>query len=127
VVPALGMSTQFFSNAARNLRGFLSGRLNLNNGMKELIDRFYRSITDGDPLPIPYREILLTSRIMDAVFEQLAEQRSDGVGVPRDGGSGGRDSSSRVDAASMRVQAGPRLGDLIAAPFQLPAFRNLSR
>jgi hypothetical protein len=39
--------------------------------MKCLIESFYRSITDGAPLPISYREILLTSRIMDTIFEQL--------------------------------------------------------
>jgi hypothetical protein len=39
--------------------------------MKELIERFYGSVVDGGPPPIPYREILLTARIMDAVFAQL--------------------------------------------------------
>jgi hypothetical protein len=39
--------------------------------MKELIERFYNSIRKGDPLPIPYREILLTARIMDEIFAQL--------------------------------------------------------
>lgn len=49
----------------------------MNNGMKELISRFYNSIVSDAPLPIPFREILLTSRIMDAVFEQILEQRAD--------------------------------------------------
>ena len=39
--------------------------------MKELIECFYSSIRRGDPLPIPYREILLTARIMDEVFAQI--------------------------------------------------------
>ena len=39
--------------------------------MKYLIEGFYRSIVEDGPLPIPYREILLTARIMDAIFEQL--------------------------------------------------------
>ena len=33
--------------------------------MKELIERFYNSIRSGGLPPIPYREILLTARIMD--------------------------------------------------------------
>jgi hypothetical protein len=39
--------------------------------MKELIERFYNSIRKGDPLPIPYREMLLTARIMDEIFAQI--------------------------------------------------------
>jgi hypothetical protein len=39
--------------------------------MKYLIESFYRSILDGTPVPIPYREILLTARIMDSIFAQI--------------------------------------------------------
>ena len=39
--------------------------------MKELIERFYNSIRKGSPLPIPYREIILTARIMDEIFAQI--------------------------------------------------------
>jgi capsular polysaccharide biosynthesis protein len=46
-------------------------------GMKDLIEYFYRSIRENNPVPIPYREILLTSRIMDTIFEQLRDQDSD--------------------------------------------------
>ena len=39
--------------------------------MKELIERFYNSIhLQGEP-PIPYREIILTARIMDEIFSQI--------------------------------------------------------
>ena len=44
--------------------------------MKYLIESFYRSIRDDAPVPIPYREILLTARIMDAIFEQISASRS---------------------------------------------------
>ena len=44
--------------------------------MKELIERFYNSIRKGDQLPIPYREILLTARIMDEIFAQVYGLRS---------------------------------------------------
>jgi predicted dehydrogenase len=77
--PALGLSSQYLANAARNLRGVVTGTLNMNNGMKELIDRFYQSIIGDAPLPIPFREILLTSRITDAVFEQILERRTDSL------------------------------------------------
>ena len=39
--------------------------------MKELIERFYNSIRLGASVPIPYREILLTARIMDEIFAQI--------------------------------------------------------
>jgi hypothetical protein len=44
--------------------------------MKELIERFYNSIQKGNPLPIPYREIILTARIMDEIFAQIYPNRS---------------------------------------------------
>ena len=39
--------------------------------MKELIERFYNSIRSDSPPPIPYREIILTARIMDEIFAQI--------------------------------------------------------
>jgi len=44
-------------------------------GMRSLIESFGRSIVEGTRVPIPYREILLTTRIMDAIFAQLDAQR----------------------------------------------------
>jgi hypothetical protein len=46
--------------------------------MKYLVESFYRSILQDAPVPIPYREILLTARIMDAIFDQLSTGRSQG-------------------------------------------------
>jgi hypothetical protein len=70
-VPPLKNARQHFRNARVNLFNFLNGRLHQDSGMKELIERFYQSIrTQGEP-PIPYREILLTARIMDEIFAQI--------------------------------------------------------
>jgi predicted dehydrogenase len=71
-LPPLDLSAQYLQASWSNVRGFLAGRLNMDSGMKELIQRFYKSILDGNPPPIPHREILLTSRIMDAIFAQIA-------------------------------------------------------
>ncbi len=49
----------------------------MKSGMKHLIESFYRSILQDTPVPIPYREILLTARIMDAIFAQLHEKQSE--------------------------------------------------
>ncbi len=48
----------------------------MDSGIKYLIESFYRSIREDVPVPIPYREILLTARIMDAIFDQLNAGRS---------------------------------------------------
>lgn len=69
---------QQFSNCFSNFRTFLKNDFHVKSGMKYLIQNFYRSITEGTPLPIPYREILLTARIMDRIFEQLDDHRGQG-------------------------------------------------
>ena len=70
-VPPLKIAREHLRNARINLTSFLSRRLYQDFGMKELIERFYNSIRKGGPLPIPYREIILTARIMDEIFAQI--------------------------------------------------------
>jgi hypothetical protein len=48
-------------------------------GMNYLIESFYRSIEKDAPLPIPYREILLTARIMDDIFAQLNHKEAEAL------------------------------------------------
>jgi predicted dehydrogenase len=69
------LAEQELGNVFTNLRAFLARDFHMKAGMKFLIESFYRSIQDGTPLPIPYREILLTSRIMDTIFTQLDTQQ----------------------------------------------------
>jgi predicted dehydrogenase len=70
-IPPINFAKQYLSNSIHNTRLFLAKDFHMDVGKKYLIESFYRSITEGTPLPIPYREILLTSRIMDAIFEQI--------------------------------------------------------
>jgi predicted dehydrogenase len=74
-VPPVSAATQQLGNVTTNLRTFLANDFQMKSGMKYLIESFYRSITDDAPLPIPYREIVLTAKIMDAIFSQLAIQQ----------------------------------------------------
>ena len=74
-IPSAGFARQYLANFFHNARLFLAMDFHMDAGKKYLIESFYRSITDDAPLPIPYREILLTSRIMDAIFEQIAAQQ----------------------------------------------------
>ena len=60
----LVMAKQYAGNSARNVRSFVVNDFHMKSGLKYLIEAFYRSIAQGAPLPIPYREILLTARIM---------------------------------------------------------------
>jgi predicted dehydrogenase len=70
-VPPLKNARQHLRNARRNVSNFLRRRLYQDFGMKELIERFYNSIRTGGPPPIPYRQIILTARIMDEIFAQI--------------------------------------------------------
>jgi predicted dehydrogenase len=62
---------QYLTNLRINLRTFLKRDFHMKSGMKCLIESFYQSIRGERELPITYREILLTARIMDTVFQQM--------------------------------------------------------
>ena len=81
-VPEMIAAEQQLANLVTNVKMFLARDFHMKSGMKYLIESFYRSIVDGLPPPIPYREIVLTSRIMDAIFDQLREARSSAPSVP---------------------------------------------
>jgi len=74
-VPSLSFASQYLCNFAFNARSFLKSDFHMKGGMKALMESFYKSIVEGTPVPIPYREILLTAQIMDAIFAQLQQQR----------------------------------------------------
>jgi predicted dehydrogenase len=72
-VPPFIMAKQCVENSVTNMRLFLARDFHMKSGMKYLIESFYECIRSGKPAPVPYREILLTSRIMDQICEQLNE------------------------------------------------------
>ena len=72
-VPPFIFAREYIANAARNARLFLGNDFHMEAGKKNLIAAFYRSIVEGTQVPIPYREILLTARVMDSIFEQVGE------------------------------------------------------
>jgi len=75
-VPPAQFATQYLGNLLGNARRFCANDFHMDAGMKYLFESFYRSIREGHPVPIPYREILLTAKIMDAIFDQLRDQLS---------------------------------------------------
>ena len=75
-VPPVQFAAQYLGNLRGNLAKFLARDFHMKSGMKHLIECFYRSIVEDTPLPISYREILLTARIMDEIFAQLNAKNS---------------------------------------------------
>jgi len=76
-IPPFGYAKQYMENFGGNFIKFIRKDFHLpfDAGMKTLIDSFYRSIGSNAPLPLSYREILLTSKIMDDIFDQIKNQR----------------------------------------------------
>jgi len=83
-IPPLKNAREYLRNAAFSVSNFVRRRLYQDFGMKELTERFYRSIEGEISVPIPYREIILTARLMDRIFDQVypeGEQAPFGEGV----------------------------------------------
>lgn len=74
-VPPCTFAKQYAGNLVHNTRLFLKNDFQEGHGMRELIRAFYESIRTGGPAPIPGREILLTSRIMEEIFCQLKSRQ----------------------------------------------------
>lgn len=78
-IPHFEFAAQYVENSLKNMKSFLKKDFHMKSGMKYLIESFYRSIADGTPPPIPYGEIILTSKIMDSIFSQINRQKAQSV------------------------------------------------
>ncbi len=74
-IPLDHYARQYRKNMWRNFRSFMSRDFHMKAGLKRLVGLFYRSIAEDTIPPIPYREILLTARIMDSIFDQVYGRR----------------------------------------------------
>jgi predicted dehydrogenase len=105
-LPPLKNARQHLRNARLNLTNFVCRRLYQDFGMKELVERFYNSIRKNSPPPIPYREIILTARIMDEIFAQIyprrGQQRAAFARVTAD--QGGRKPDVRGEAVAQPAE-----------------------
>lgn len=70
-IPPCSFAGQYLDNLAQNARMFMANDFHPKSGMKYLIESFYRSIRENTPPPVPYAEILRTSRIMDDIFQRV--------------------------------------------------------
>lgn len=75
-IPPMNFAGQYLGNWWHNLKLFMGRDFHPKSGMQFLIGQFYHSIQEQRPPPIPYREILLTARMMDDIFRQLRRQRT---------------------------------------------------
>lgn len=73
-IPPVLFAKQHLGNLRRNAKLFLTRDFQMDAGLKVLIESFYRSVREDAPVPIPYREILLTSRIMDMIFDRVGDR-----------------------------------------------------
>ncbi len=71
-VPPFEDGLSAFASGFRNMGRFLRRDFHAEHGMYYLITAFYAAITTGAAPPVPYRDILLTARIMDDIFAQIA-------------------------------------------------------
>jgi predicted dehydrogenase len=70
-VPLNDYARQYRQNIIFNAKQFIKRNFHMKAGLRTLIESFYDSITAGTPLPISYKEIILTSEIMDSIFSQV--------------------------------------------------------
>jgi predicted dehydrogenase len=70
-IPPVTFVKQYLGNLFGNMKLFVARDFHMDSGMRCLIESFYHSIRQDAPVPIPYREIVLTARIMDAIFDQV--------------------------------------------------------
>ena len=81
LVPPILAAWGHFANGWRNAFGILRWRIYQDSGMKDLIEAFHHTIAVAGPVPIPYREILLTARIMDEIFALYGSNKPSSHGV----------------------------------------------
>jgi predicted dehydrogenase len=70
-IPLNYYARQYRKSMLANAKLFLRRNFHLKYGLKRLTELFYQSISEDSPLPIPYKEMLLTAKIMDSIFIQI--------------------------------------------------------
>jgi predicted dehydrogenase len=73
-IPPVTLAKQYIENAAFNVKKFIQRDFHMKSGMKFLIESFYKSVRNDTPVPISYREITLTARIMEDIVLHLRSE-----------------------------------------------------
>jgi hypothetical protein len=80
--PLYQLSRQYRKNLVKNIELFLRKQFQMKRGLYNLVQLFYKSIETDTPPPIPYAQIILSSRIMDSIISQIyldSEGRSEDI------------------------------------------------
>lgn len=67
---------EMLAQALENIRRLAASTLSYESGRRGLFEAFYNSVQGKGPDPIPHREILLTSWIMDEIFSQVQQTQA---------------------------------------------------
>jgi len=71
LVPAFEQALQFAREGGKNVARFARSDFHYFSGLNRLIALFYKSITEGSPLPISYRDILRIAWMIDEIVRQI--------------------------------------------------------
>jgi predicted dehydrogenase len=76
LVPAFDQGLQYLREGGKNLLRFAQSDFHYFSGLHRLIGMFYESIVNDGPPPIPYRDILRISALIDEIFRRAPQGRS---------------------------------------------------
>jgi predicted dehydrogenase len=71
LVPAFEQALKFATEGGKNVMRFAHSDFHFFFGLNQIISRFYKSINEGAPLPVSYRDILRISWMIDEVVRQM--------------------------------------------------------
>jgi predicted dehydrogenase len=74
-IPPFADAKQYAESGGRNIRRFMKREFHAEAGLYNLLSAFYRASIEDSPLPIPYRDILMTARISDEIFRQISRSK----------------------------------------------------
>jgi predicted dehydrogenase len=75
LLPAFAEGFRYFRAGGRNLMEFAGNEFHYFQGMKTLLMKFYESIVTDGPPPIPYRDLIRMSAVLDEIFRQAPQGR----------------------------------------------------
>lgn len=70
-LPLNNLARQYRKSLFDNIKLFMKRQFQMKRGLYNLINLFYGSIKGNYPPPIPYDQILLSSRIIDSIIHQI--------------------------------------------------------
>ena len=71
MVPLNNLARQYRKNMFKNIRLFLKRQLQMKRGLYNLINLFYKCIENNSKPPIPYEQILMSSKVIDSIIYQV--------------------------------------------------------